>query len=83
MKSGSWSSFQSALSPEARAGGEPDEPEPEPPPVPITVLLACNGERVPEGAVGFLDIHEDIQGHDVLTFTCPACGRSHESKRFA
>jgi len=29
MKSGSWASFQAALPPEARAGGEPDDaPEP-------------------------------------------------------
>ncbi len=49
------------------------------PELPATVLLQCNGRRVATDRVEFLDIHEDIGGRDVMTFTCPDCGRVHES----
>jgi hypothetical protein len=48
----------------------------------ITVLLSCNGQRVNEQDVEFLGIAEDIQGRDVLTFTCPICCEIHRSLRF-
>jgi hypothetical protein len=48
----------------------------------VTVLLPCNGERLPEADVKFLDISEDVQGRDVLRFECPRCGQTHDSLRF-
>jgi hypothetical protein len=48
----------------------------------IYVVLRCNGDRVDESTVETLDIAEDIEGRDVLTFKCPVCGQRHESLRF-
>jgi len=48
---------------------------------PIQVVLFCNKTVVNEDTVEFQDISEDIQGHDILTFKCPACGETHQSKR--
>lgn len=30
----------------------------------------------------FVDIEEDIQGADVLTFICPVCGKKRKSRRY-
>lgn len=48
----------------------------------IYVNLKCNKERVPEKDVEFVDIEEDFEGRDVLTFVCPVCGETHKSLRF-
>ena len=48
---------------------------------PVVVVLSCNQDRVPETEVEFLDISEDIQGRDLLTFKCPECGEEHTSYR--
>lgn len=32
--------------------------------------------------VKFLNIEEDVQGRDVMTFECPICGESHKSLVF-
>lgn len=47
----------------------------------IVVILACDGSRIDETEVVDLDIHEDIQGRDVLVFECPKCKQQHESLR--
>jgi len=47
----------------------------------IRVHLPCNWDLVAESNVEILNIEEDIQGRDVLTFTCPACGQAHKSWR--
>jgi hypothetical protein len=49
---------------------------------PITVILSCTKERMNEQEVTFLNIAEDIQGRDCLTFVCPKCGQDHTSFRF-
>jgi RNase P subunit RPR2 len=36
-----------------------------------------------EEKVEFVDIEEDIQGYDILTFTCPKCGKIKKSKRLS
>jgi hypothetical protein len=53
------------------------EYDPEP-----TVLLSCCWEHAPQSEVTFLDIAEDPQGRDVLTFVCPRCHRYHTSHIF-
>lgn len=35
-----------------------------------------------EKKVEFLNIEEDIQGADVLTFKCPGCGTTQKSRRY-
>ena len=47
----------------------------------IQVMLTCNGEWCPEEDVQFENIEEDMQGRDILTFTCPECGEQHKSLR--
>lgn len=47
----------------------------------IQVALSCNGDRVDEKDVTFLNIEEDFQGRDLLTFTCPVCSETHKSYR--
>lgn len=47
-----------------------------------SVILACNGERVMESDVEFLDISEDAAGADLLRFRCPQCGADHHSNRY-
>ena len=49
---------------------------------PIYVMLACTQDKIDERMVKFIDIQEDIQGRDVLTFQCPKCNRTHTSLRF-
>ena len=43
------------------------------------VYQVCTSSRVPFPSVEFLDISEDIQGRDVVTYRCPACGQKHTS----
>jgi len=47
----------------------------------IRVYLTCTGDWVDEKTVKVENIEEDMQGQDVLTFTCPECGKSHKSLR--
>jgi hypothetical protein len=44
-----------------------------------TILLPCNGERIEARSVTIDDFAEDMQGRDVVTFTCPRCGQVHRS----
>jgi hypothetical protein len=48
----------------------------------IYVNLSCNKERVDEREVEFVDICEDFEGRDRLTFVCPECKKHHTSLRF-
>jgi DNA-directed RNA polymerase subunit M/transcription elongation factor TFIIS len=50
-------------------------------PRPCLVTLSCNKDRVSEDAVKFINIEEDMQGRDVLTFECPICKQEHCSLR--
>jgi hypothetical protein len=44
------------------------------------VMLPCAAfELVPVDDVEFLDVQENIFGEDTLHFTCPRCGKTHES----
>jgi hypothetical protein len=47
----------------------------------IRVYAACCDEWLMESEVHMVDIAEDLQGHDVVTFDCPRCGHEHKSKR--
>ena len=53
------------------------------------VLLKCEKSAMTEYEwvdvedVKFLNIEEDVQGRDVMTFECPNCGESHKSLVFA
>ncbi len=51
-----------------------DEYEPQ-----MFVVTACDHAWVSSESVEFLDIQEDIQGRDVMTFRCPKCGAEHNS----
>lgn len=59
----------------------PDEPEYDyPDELPrSTVVLTCNSQHVAADDVAFLDVAEDAQGRDVMTFTCPKCQEVHKS----
>lgn len=51
----------------------------------IEVLCKCKGIKpafVSEKEVQFVNIEEDEQGRDQLTFICPRCGEEHTSMRF-
>jgi hypothetical protein len=48
----------------------------------IQVIMSCNKEWIDEQLVEFIDICEDIDGADILTFKCPICNEHHTSKRF-
>jgi len=54
------------------------EPEYEPA---VVVTLTCNGDKVDEDTVEFVNIEEDFQGRDLLTFVCPVCGKEHKAYR--
>jgi len=41
----------------------------------------CNQELIDENLVEFINIEEDIQGRDIMTFRCPLCGLEHRSYR--
>lgn len=48
------------------------------------IKVHCKGcpQWLDEKEVKFIDIEEDFQGHDVLTFECPHCKTVQKSKRF-
>ncbi len=48
---------------------------------PILVRCSKCGD-VDEKKVKVLNIEEDFQGRDVLTFECPKCGETRKSLRF-
>lgn len=49
----------------------------------IVLVRACDGERIDERFVrGLLNIEEDEQGADVVTYVCPRCGNVHRSRRY-
>ena len=52
-----------------------DMPEPIP-----RVMLQCNKAWVAIDDVEFEGIQENIFGEDVVTFVCPVCKKSHDSK---
>jgi predicted RNA-binding Zn-ribbon protein involved in translation (DUF1610 family) len=41
----------------------------------------CN-EWIDEQETEFINIEEDIQGADMLTFKCPICGNVSKSRRY-
>ena len=47
----------------------------------VSVILPCTGDKVKEEDVEFLNIQEDFQGRDLLTYVCPECGEQHDSYR--
>jgi DNA-directed RNA polymerase subunit M/transcription elongation factor TFIIS len=47
----------------------------------VQVVLSCDGDRISEDEVEFINIEEDIQGRDRLTFKCPRCHENHTSYR--
>lgn len=49
------------------------------------ILVYCDvcQERMDERTVKTLNIEEDIQGADVLTFRCPKCRTEQKSRRYA
>jgi hypothetical protein len=48
--------------------------------IPINFTVYCAGceERVPVVKVKFLNVEEDIQGRDIMTFKCSFCGEDHK-----
>jgi predicted RNA-binding Zn-ribbon protein involved in translation (DUF1610 family) len=48
----------------------------------ITVHCQKCPAFIDEKYVEFINIEEDFQGFDVLTFRCPKCGTQQKSKRF-
>ena len=48
----------------------------------IYVIASCTNERVNEEEIEFVDIHEDFEGRDRVTFKCPICEQKHTSLRF-
>jgi hypothetical protein len=49
----------------------------------ITVYLECTSDRIDERKVKVLNIEEGPVGEDILTFTCPLCGKKHRSNRYS
>jgi len=49
---------------------------------PIMVVCQECGIRVSEYLVVFLGIEEDVEGREVLYFTCPHCGKDTHSLRY-
>jgi len=47
----------------------------------VCVTLTCNHDLIPESKVKFVNIEEDMQGRDLLTFICPECGEQHTAYR--
>lgn len=45
-------------------------------------VLCKNCHWIDEKDTEFVDIEEDIQGADVLTFICPTCKTKQKSRRF-
>lgn len=48
----------------------------------INVHCSTCPRWIDEKQVEFINIEEDIQGHDILTFKCPKCNTEQKSKRF-
>ena len=48
----------------------------------IKVMCGKCKDWIPEDETEFLDIEEDIQGADVLTFKCPHCKTTQKSRRY-
>jgi predicted RNA-binding Zn-ribbon protein involved in translation (DUF1610 family) len=48
---------------------------------PARVML-CDRDMADETTVEILDIEEDMDGADVVTFVCPVCGEQHKSRRY-
>lgn len=48
---------------------------------PVRVYAFCIRELIPEASVEVLDISEDMQGRDQLTYRCPHCNEEHTSVR--
>lgn len=47
------------------------------------IYVSCsNCGKIDEKKVKFINIEEDIQGRDVLTFECPTCKTTQKSMRF-
>lgn len=46
------------------------------------VIAQCDRSRIEfePGAIDFLDIEEDFDGADIVTFECPICGEQHKSR---
>ncbi len=49
---------------------------------PVQVRCGSCDTSFDEDKVEFLNIEEDMQGRDVLTFTCPSCNKTKKSWRF-
>ena len=47
----------------------------------VQLIQSCNLERINEEDVDCLNIEEDIQGRDIVTFKCPNCNEEHKSVR--
>ena len=47
----------------------------------VVVTLTCTNERISETDVEIINIEEDIQGRDLLTFICPKCKKQHTAYR--
>jgi len=49
-----------------------------------TIFVRCSTckEDFDEQKVEFLNIEEDIQGRDIMTFKCPKCQTKQRSHRF-
>jgi len=48
----------------------------------IKVYCKECGDWVKESDTEFVDIAEDIQGADILTFVCPFCNTVQKSRRY-
>lgn len=47
----------------------------------IYVFCTTCNEYVDEEKIKFVNIEEDMLGHDILTFICPKCKQQKRSKR--
>jgi len=50
---------------------------------PAIVKLSCTQDFESVDNVKFLNIEEDFQGRDLMTFKCPMCNETHKSLVFA
>ena len=48
---------------------------------PVTVYAECSRDWINENTVECVNIEEDFQGRDVVTFECPLCKATHKSLR--
>lgn len=62
--------------------GPDDDPYPHQWRKQIKVYRSCDKQWIDEEVAGdFVNIEEDFQGRDKLTFKCVRCGRNHTSLR--